>query len=134
VHSAAPPGTLPAPWNAGFPEVGWDINDFTKREVQQGHGRVVLDLQKVPLQDFFQCPHRVCCSVFFTTMKLSLIILVEAFGCPYGCRDAGLQFRHWTSDSRHRTFSKGLNRYWFIETLFSYDCREMMIHVLFALF
>ncbi len=45
------------------------MEDFTKREVQKGHGRVVPNLQKVPLQVIFQCPHRVCCSDFFTTMR-----------------------------------------------------------------
>ena len=39
-----------------------------------------------------------------------------------------LDFRLQTLD-----FSKELNTYWFIETIFSCDCREMMIHVLFVL-
>ena len=53
LHWTDPPGPLPllaGPWNADFVEIVWVTADSTKSEVQQGHGRVVLNLQKVPLQ------------------------------------------------------------------------------------
>jgi len=33
LNSPDPPGTLPllaGPWNAGFPGIGWDMEDFTQ--------------------------------------------------------------------------------------------------------
>jgi hypothetical protein len=32
---ADPPGTLSTPWNAGFVDMAWITEDFTKGEVQQ---------------------------------------------------------------------------------------------------
>jgi hypothetical protein len=49
-------GTLPKPYNAGFIGIEWIMEDFTESEVQQRWRSVVLDLQKVPLQDFLSVP------------------------------------------------------------------------------
>jgi hypothetical protein len=35
LHRADPAGTLPTPWNAGFVEMAWITENFTKSEVQQ---------------------------------------------------------------------------------------------------
>jgi len=54
LHWADPSGTLPTPWNAGFVGIGWITEDFTKNEVQQRQRTGVLDIQKVPLQGFWE--------------------------------------------------------------------------------
>ncbi len=60
VALADPPGTLPTPWNAGFIDMAWITEDFTRSDVQQRQGTVVPDIEKVPLQGFLQCSRRVC--------------------------------------------------------------------------
>ena len=57
-------GTLPTAWNAGFVDMGWVTNDFTKSEVQQRQWTVVPHAQKDPLQGFLQCSRRVCLGDF----------------------------------------------------------------------
>ena len=72
MHWTDPPRTLPTPWNTGFIGIGWVTEHFTKSGVQQGQRIVVLQIQKVPLQGFFQCSRRVCHTDFFTTRRLRL--------------------------------------------------------------
>jgi len=77
LYSPDPPGTLPllaGPWNAGFPGIGWDIEDFTQCEVQQRERMAVLNYSKVPLQGScsqVQCPRRVCHVDLFAILRLS---------------------------------------------------------------
>jgi hypothetical protein len=47
-------GTLPTPWNAGIVGMGWVTEDFAESEVKQGQRVVVLNLQKVPFQGFWE--------------------------------------------------------------------------------
>ncbi len=56
MHSADPPGALPKPCNAGFVDMEWVTEDFTKSEVQQSLRNEVLRVQKVPLQGFSSVP------------------------------------------------------------------------------
>ena len=63
VALADPPATLPllaGPWNAGFIDMAWITEDFTRSEVRQRQGTLVPGIEKVPLQGFFQCSRRVC--------------------------------------------------------------------------
>jgi hypothetical protein len=59
LHWRDPPGTLATAWNVGFVDIGWTYLGFTKGAVQQRQGMLVLNIQKVPLQAFLQCSHRV---------------------------------------------------------------------------
>jgi hypothetical protein len=68
-NTSLPTGRQATPWNAGFVGIGWIIEDFTKSEVQQRHWTVVLDVEDVPPQGFFQCPRRVCQGDFFATLR-----------------------------------------------------------------
>jgi len=56
VALADPPATLPTPWNAGFVDMAWITEDFTKSEVPQRQDTFVPDIEKVPLQGFFSVP------------------------------------------------------------------------------
>jgi hypothetical protein len=49
--------------------MGWIIEDFTQSEVQQRQRTVVLDIRKVPLQGFLQCPRRVYRGNLFVRLK-----------------------------------------------------------------
>jgi hypothetical protein len=71
LQGAAPVGTLPTPWNAGFIGIGWITEDFTKSEVQQRQRTIVIDIQKVPLQGFLQCSRRVCYDDCFATLRIT---------------------------------------------------------------
>ncbi|OGP60404.1 MAG: hypothetical protein A2162_01750 [Deltaproteobacteria bacterium RBG_13_52_11b] len=49
---------------------GMGNRGFTETEDQQRQWTVVLHIQKVPLQGFFQCSHRVWYGVFSVTLKI----------------------------------------------------------------
>ena len=51
-----PAGTLPKPCNAGWIDVEWVMEKFTKSEVEQSWRNAVLCIEKVPLQGFFSVP------------------------------------------------------------------------------
>jgi hypothetical protein len=57
-------GTLPKPYTAGWVDMEWVTEDFTKSEVWKSWRSVVLHIQKVPLQGFFSVPIRSVGTVF----------------------------------------------------------------------
>jgi hypothetical protein len=58
LHWAAPPGTLPTPWKAGFIGIGWTTEDFTQRVVQQREWTVVPGFKRFRSKAFSSVPGR----------------------------------------------------------------------------